>query len=61
MKSADTVSRRVELEPGKDLLGDDGSADHLTPFQNQHLEPRPAQVGGSNEAVVARTDHDGVV
>ena len=61
MKSTDAVSRSVELESREDLFRDGGAAHDLAPFQDENAESGPAKVGGGDEAVVARSDYDGIV
>ena len=50
-----------ELEAGKDLFGDGGAAEHVPPLEHQHLPPRPRQIGGAGQPVVAAADDDRVV
>src|SRR5690606_18698164 len=50
-----------ELEAGEDLFGDRGAAEHMAPFEHQHLPPGPPQVRGRRQPVMATADDDGVV
>ena len=50
-----------ELEAREHLFGDRGAAEHVPPFEHQHLLARARQVGGGDQAVVAAADDDDVV
>ena len=50
-----------ELEAGKNLFGDGGAAEHMTPLEHQHLASGARQIRRAGQAVVPAPDHDRVV
>ena len=55
----DDVREDREAEP--DLLGHRRAPEHVPLLQHDRLQPRPRQIGGAHQAVVAAADHDRVV
>ena len=56
----DGVGEGRDADAGRQLLGDRGAADAVARLEHEDAEARPGQVRGGDEAVVARTDDDGV-
>src|SRR5207302_11147754 len=54
-KAAD-VGKRGHLEPGMDLFGDTGPADHRSAFQDHYTKARFRQIGGRDETVVTASN-----
>src|SRR5688500_10547027 len=48
-------------EAGKYLFGDRGAAQHVAPFEDQHLPPDACQVGRGGQPVVAAANDDRVI
>jgi hypothetical protein len=54
------VRARRRAHAGPQLLGHARAADDLAPLEHEDVEPGARQVGGADQAVVARSDDDGV-
>ena len=61
MEQADGVARRGIAEAGQELVGDGCAADLFRRFEHGDLQALPGEIVSAGEAVVARTDDDGVV
>ena len=61
MQQTHHIGKHRETEAVEHLLGDGGTADHMTAFQDQGFEPRLRQLGAAHQAVVTRADDDRVV
>src|SRR5882762_4567360 len=48
-----------DFEPGPEFLGDDAAADEFAAFEDKDFSASARQIGGSDEAVMTRTDDDG--
>ena len=58
---AEHVGAAGGMEAGGELLGDAGAADDVTALEHQRAHPRPRQVEGGDEPVVAAADDDRAV
>src|SRR5690606_23826988 len=54
------VAREPCLDPREHLGGDRGTAEHAAALEQRHAAPRPREVGGCHEGVVAAADDDDV-
>ena len=50
-----------DFEAGPEFLGDDAAADEFAAFEDEDFSSRAREISGSDEAVMACTDNDGVV
>ena len=60
-QAADRVGQERHAGAGRDLRRDQGTADPLTPLQEERAQAAARQVGGADEAVVAAADDDDVL
>ncbi len=60
IQQGDRVAGRGIAEAGVELLGDRRPADDAAPLQHSHLQSRPRQIEGADQAVVPAPDDDDV-
>src|SRR5204862_3569013 len=61
LQEAGEVGSGRDAKSGPNFFGDGAAADELTAFEHKHALPRPGQVRGRDQSVVARAYDDRVV